>query len=217
MRAAEAISGRAQNPGLDLWLDDDIAETRPQGGQALGRHVRIRFSVCYRSPDTERNMSDELPTASANREFTAKIVAAYVRGNQIGADQVASLISTVQEALAGLDRPVEPAARIPAVPIRRSIHHDYVVCLDCGWRGQTLRRHIARAHGLTVEQYRGRWSLRRGHPLTAPGYSERRSTMARQLGLGRGGVSAASAAAPEAEPETAPSPRARGRPRKARS
>ena len=109
-------------------------------------------------------MSDELPTASANRELTAKIVAAYVQGNQIGADQVASLISTVQEALAGLGRPEEPAARTPAVPIRRSIHRDYVVCLECGWRGQMLRRHIATAHGLTVEQYRARWNLQSRAP-----------------------------------------------------
>jgi len=162
-------------------------------------------------------MSNELPTASANRELTAKIVAAYVRGNEIGTDQVASLISTVQQALAGLGRPVRPsAARIPAVPIRRSIHRDYVVCLDCGWRGQMLRRHIARAHGLTVEQYRGRWSLRREHPLTSPGYSERGSTMAKQLGLGRGGLSAAPVATPEAEAVMAPTPKARGRPRKPR-
>ena len=161
-------------------------------------------------------MSDELPTASANRELTAEIVAAYVRGNQIGADQVASLISTVQEALAGLGRPAEPASaeRVPAVPIRRSIHRDYVVCLDCGRRCQTLRRHIARAHGLTAEQYRGRWSLRPEHPLTAPGYSERRSTMARQLGFGQRGVTAAPVAN---EPGMVPSPMARGRPRKPRS
>src|SRR6266478_291789 len=70
------------------------------------------------------------------------------------------------------------------VPIRRSVHRDYVVCLECGWRGQMLRRHIA-GHGLSVEQYRARWSLRPDHPITAPDYSERRSTIAKQLGLGR--------------------------------
>ena len=73
--------------------------------------------------------------------------------------------------------------RTPAVPIRQSVHRDYVICLECGWRGQMLRRHIANGHELTVEQYRTRWNLSRDHPMTAPGYSERRSTLAKQAGL----------------------------------
>ena len=108
---AEAIWGFRRPahrvPAFDLSFE--LSPKRiPQGPSGSRSHARTRFSVCYRSPDTERSMSDELPTASANRELTAKIVAAYVRGNQIGADQVASLISTVQEALAGLGRPAEP-------------------------------------------------------------------------------------------------------------
>jgi predicted transcriptional regulator len=64
------------------------------------------------------------------------------------------------------------------------------VCLECGWRGQMLKRHLATGHGLTVEQYRARWNLSREHPMTAPAYSERRSGLAKQIGLGRGrGVS----------------------------
>src|SRR6266478_7773244 len=126
-------------------------------------------------------MPEEPPPLSRNRELTATIVAAYVRQNQI-----ATLISTVHRALAGLGKPAAEVdgERTPAVPIRRSVHRDYVVCLECGWRGQMLRRHIA-GHGLSVEQYRARWSLRPDHPITAPDYSERRSTIAKQLGLGR--------------------------------
>src|SRR4029077_1359779 len=104
--------------------------------------------------------------------------------------------------------------RTPAVTIRRSVHHDYVVCMECGWRGQMLRRHLTTAHGLTVEQYRARWRLPVDHAMTAPGYSERRSTMAKTLGLGRGGrrgsVEAPEPAAPEG-PVAAP--RRPGRPR----
>jgi predicted transcriptional regulator len=83
-----------------------------------------------------------------------------------------------------------------------------------------LKRHLATGHGLTVEQYRARWNLPRDHPMTAPGYSERRSTLALEFGLGRiRGGSAETTSVPEAVAETAPpsSPKRRGRPRTARS
>jgi predicted transcriptional regulator len=133
-------------------------------------------------------MPEEPPPPSTNRELTATIVAAYVRQNQIASDQLATLISTVHRALVGLGKPATEAEveRTPAVPIRRSVHRDYVVCLECGWRGQMLKRHVAIGHGLTVEQYRARWNLTREHPMTAPGYSEQRSSLAKQIGLGRG-------------------------------
>jgi predicted transcriptional regulator len=95
------------------------------------------------------------------------------------------------------------------VPIRRSVQRDAVVCLECGWKGKMLRRHLSTRHGLTGEQYLKRWSLASDHPLTAPAYSEQRSTLAKELGLGRGGRQ--SAAAPAA---VAQRPR-RGRPRSA--
>jgi predicted transcriptional regulator len=158
-------------------------------------------------------MPDEQPS-----EFSAKIVAAYVRRNQVPPDQLGTLILTVHHALSGLRKPAtEPVIeRTPAVSIRRSVHRDYVVCMDCGWKGQMLRRHIATAHGLTVEQYRARWNLLVDHAITAPGYSERRSTMAKEIGLGRGGRRASVEAPEPATPETsAVAPRRRGRPRPA--
>jgi predicted transcriptional regulator len=132
-------------------------------------------------------MPDQAPIASAKRELATKIVAAYVRRNQIGADQIPTLISTVHQAIIGLGKPVREAAgtRTPAVPIRQSVERDYVICLECGWRGKMLRRHLSTSHGSGVQEYRNRWNLRPEHPLIAPGYSELRSTMARELGLGR--------------------------------
>jgi hypothetical protein len=65
------------------------------------------------------------------------------------------------------------------------VRPNYVVCLDCGYRGKTLRRHISSRHGLSRAEYLKRWGLRHDHPLTAPDYSERRSSLAKQLGLGR--------------------------------
>jgi len=106
-------------------------------------------------------MPDETPSASINRELTTQIVAAYVRRNQVASDQLGTLISTVHQALAGLGKqpPEIGGERAPAVPIRRSVHRDYVVCLECGWRGLMVRRHLATGHGLTVEQCRARWNL----------------------------------------------------------
>jgi ROS/MUCR transcriptional regulator protein len=71
------------------------------------------------------------------------------------------------------------------VSVRRSVSQEYVICLDCGYRGKTLRRHITTRHGLSRDEYLTRWGLKSDHPLTAPAYSERRSTMAKALGFGR--------------------------------
>lgn len=162
-------------------------------------------------------MPDETPSASPDRELISTIVAAYVRRNQVGADHLGVLISTVHQALAGLGKPVAETGgeRTPAVPIRRSLHRDYVICLECGWRGQMLRRHLATGDGLTVDQYRARWNLPRDHPMVALAYSERRSSMAKQIGLGRRRV--ASRDDPESvaleEPPAAAEPRSRRRAR----
>src|SRR6266851_2376578 len=129
-------------------------------------------------------MPDEQPT-----QLAAKIVGAYLRRHQLPSDQLTTLISTVHHALASLGKPAaQPhAEQTPAVTIRRSVQHDRVTCLDCGWTGSMLRRHLTTRHRLTPDQYRARWNLPREHLLTAPAYSERRSTMAKQIGLGRGG------------------------------
>jgi predicted transcriptional regulator len=163
-------------------------------------------------------MPDEPPSPTVDTELTTNIVAAYVRRNQIGADQLPVLISTVHQALTSLDKPVAELneKRTPAVPIRRSVHRDYVVCLECGWRGQMLRRHLNTGHGLSVDQYRARWNLPLEHPITAPGYSERRSGLAKHIGLGRGRRASREElerVAPETPPAPQPESRRRGRPR----
>jgi predicted transcriptional regulator len=109
-----------------------------------------------------------------------------VRHHQVAADQLAGLIVEVHRALASLGRatPVPEPAK-PAVPIRRSVLQDYVVCLECGFRANLLRGHLRVAHGLDVAAYRARWRLPADYPLTAPSYSARRSMMARSIGFGR--------------------------------
>jgi predicted transcriptional regulator len=118
----------------------------------------------------------------------ARIVSSYVRHHQIGLDQLGGLIAEVHRALASVGQAVPAVvqeALKPAVPIRRSVQPDHVVCLECGYRAQVLRRHLRVAHGFEVADYRARWKLQADHPLTAPSYSARRSTMAKEIGLGR--------------------------------
>ena len=163
-------------------------------------------------------MPDEQPTASNSRELTAEIVAGYVRRNQIATDQLASLISNVHRALANLGKPATetPPERKPAVSARQSVHPAYIACMDCGWKGQMLKRHLTAAHGLTIDEYRARWHLKPDHPVTAPGYSERRSTMAKKIGLGRGRTpSTKTTAVPEPETVKQPRPKRQRRPKSA--
>jgi predicted transcriptional regulator len=118
--------------------------------------------------------------------LTATIVGSYVRHHTVGADQVSNLIATVHRALGQLGQPTQPGeVLVPAVSVRRSVSPNEVVCMDCGWRGKTLRRHITTRHFLSRDEYLKRWGLRHEHPLTAPAYSERRSILAKELGLGR--------------------------------
>ena len=121
-----------------------------------------------------------------NRLLTAKLVGSYLRHHKVGASQLPDLIATVHQSLGELgQQPPAAEALTPAVSVRQSVRPNYVVCLDCGYRGKTLRRHISSRHGLSRAEYLKRWGLQHDHPLTAPAYSEHRSTLAKQLGLGR--------------------------------
>src|ERR1700745_2770717 len=102
-----------------------------------------------------------MKTEINNPFLTARIVRSYVGHHKLAADQLADLITTVQRAIGQLGQPREPEmVRTPAVAVRHSVHRDYVVCLDCGYRGKTLRRHLGVRHGLNGDQYRRRWGLR---------------------------------------------------------
>ena len=124
----------------------------------------------------------------AHPHLVTKIIASYVSHHNVAPDQIPELINSVHKTFDNLGRAPEPqAALTPAVPIRRSVQRDAVVCLECGWKGKMLRRHLSTRHGLTAGEYLRRWNLPSDHPLTAPTYSEQRSSLAKELGLGRGG------------------------------
>ena len=121
------------------------------------------------------------------KEYVAEIVAAYVRNNTVLPDQLPGLITSVNRALTRLGEPSAVAASppTPAVPIRRSVGAVFITCLDCGWKGVMLKRHLSTGHGMTPAQYRDRWGLDLAYPLVAKNYASRRSDLAKALGLGR--------------------------------
>ena len=120
--------------------------------------------------------------------LTAQIVAAYVEGNAISPDELPGLIQSVRNALRGVGPTPAPKAAIapePAVPIKRSLHRDYLVCLEDGVHVTMLKRYLWTRYQLTPEAYRAKWGLPHDYPMVAPVYAERRSTLAKQFGLGR--------------------------------
>ena len=133
-------------------------------------------------------MAGETTIQGAAPRLVAKIIASYVSHHNLTPEQIPELIVSVHRTITGLGQPAEvQTAPTPAVPLRRSVQRDVVVCLDCGWKGKMLRRHLTTRHGLSGEDYLKRWGLPGDHPLTAPNYSVQRSNLAKELGLGRGG------------------------------
>jgi predicted transcriptional regulator len=121
---------------------------------------------------------------------TASLVAAYVGGNSIAATDVPGLIRSVHTALAGIGEdaaPSEVADTTPAVPVKRSITPDYLICLEDGRKFKSLKRHLRSKYDMSPEQYRAKWGLAKDYPMVAPNYAKARSQLAKQMGLGQGG------------------------------
>lgn len=118
--------------------------------------------------------------------LTSDIVSAHVSNNEVDVDAVSGLISTVYGALSSLgESEASEDLPEPAVSIRRSVKKDHIVCLECGKKLKVLKRHLTTEHDMTTEEYRERWDLGLDYPLVAPEYAARRSTLAKELGLGR--------------------------------
>ncbi|APH54737.1 Transcriptional regulator [Granulibacter bethesdensis] len=131
------------------------------------------------------NLSDDTPP-SRLLELTAQIVAAHISHNSVQAEAVPAFIQQIHHTLSTIGTPVvEPERLTPAVPVKRSVFPDYIVCLEDGKKLKMLKRHLQSAYSMTPEQYRQRWSLPPDYPMVAPNYAERRSSLAKQNGLGR--------------------------------
>ena len=119
---------------------------------------------------------------------TAAIVAAYVTHNPISPTDLPTLISGVHKALlaaVGRGEPEPEAPKAPAVPIRRSIQPDHIVCLEDGRKFKSLKRHLRSKYALSPEAYRAKWGLPKDYPMVAPAYAAARSQLAKAMGLGR--------------------------------
>jgi predicted transcriptional regulator len=118
--------------------------------------------------------------------LTASIVAAHVGHNVVDVRELRPLIEQVHDTLTSLGGTDRGNGRVPAVPVKKSIMPDHIICLEDGKKLKMLRRHLKTAYGLTPEQYRERWGLPGDYPMTAPRYAEQRSRLAKQIGLGKG-------------------------------
>ena len=130
-------------------------------------------------------------------EMTADIVSAYVGNNTVAASELPGLIASIHAALSGVSNgPVEaePEPKEPAVPIRKSIAPDFLICLEDGRKFKSLKRHLRTKYDMSPEEYRTKWGLAKDYPMVAPNYAKARSDLAKQMGLGQGGRKPARAA-----------------------
>ncbi len=127
----------------------------------------------------------ETPASQNMLGLTAQIVSAHVSNNSVPPDALPSLIQEVYKTLSGVGKePAEPDRPEPAVPVKRSVFPDHIVCLEDGKKLKMLKRHLKTAYNMTPEQYRERWGLPPDYPMVAPNYARHRSSLAKKIGLG---------------------------------
>jgi predicted transcriptional regulator len=129
--------------------------------------------------------------------MVTEIVAAYLSNNTVAISDLPRVIADIRAALTqslsagaagtGADRHAAASAKEPAVPVKKSITPDFLICLEDGIKLKMLKRHLRTAYDMTPEQYREKWGLPADYPMVAPNYAKKRSSLAREFGLGRGG------------------------------
>jgi predicted transcriptional regulator len=118
-------------------------------------------------------------------ELTAQIVSAHVSNNSVTMDALPSLIQEVYKTLAGVGKePMHQERPQPAVPVKKSVFPDHIICLEDGKKLKMLKRHLKTAYNMSPEQYRERWGLAPDYPMVAPNYARHRSSLAKKIGLG---------------------------------
>ena len=138
-------------------------------------------------------MAEQTPNKVAEEELlrmTTDVVAAYVSNNTLPTAQLSEVIGAVFQSLKALDgqggeAKSEPLK--PAVPIRKSITPDFLICLEDGRKFKSLKRHLRTKYNMSPEEYRAKWNLPKDYPMVAPNYAKARSDLAKQMGLGQGG------------------------------
>ncbi len=121
-------------------------------------------------------------------QLTADVISAYVSNNPVPAAELPALIAQVHQSLSGLSGVPAAAAeeaQKPAVNPKRSVHDDYIICLEDGKKFKSLKRHLTTHFGMTPDEYRAKWKLPADYPMVAPAYAAARSSLAKKMGLGR--------------------------------
>jgi len=120
-------------------------------------------------------------------ELSIDIALSYLAGHRVPIEQIPNLLSCIYQGVERAASQADPepsAGQEPAVPVKKSVTRDYIICLEDGRKYKSIKRHILKAYGLTPAEYRIKWGLPKDYPMVAPGYSEMRSALAKELGLG---------------------------------
>ena len=138
---------------------------------------------------TDATSEDHTVPNPAHLEMAASIVSAYVTRNAITASELPAFIAQTYSGIAQIATgPVAPAvepSKEPAVPIKKSVSNDFIICLEDGKKFKSLRRHLSTAYAMTPQEYRSKWGLPFDYPMVAPAYAAVRSSLAKQAGLGQ--------------------------------
>jgi predicted transcriptional regulator len=132
---------------------------------------------------------DDADARGEAMRMTTDIVSSFVANNTVSPEELADLIRSVHRTLMGLagDAAAAPSERPkPAVPVNRSVHNDYIVCLEDGKKLKMLKRYLRSTYSMSPDEYRKRWGLPPDYPMVAPAYAARRSEFAKKIGLGKG-------------------------------
>ena len=136
-------------------------------------------------------MADDTPNTASQTDvlrMAVDVTSAYLSNNSVPAGQVPEVINTIFNSLNALNGQASHGSAEPpkpAVSVRRSVHPDYIVCLEDGKKLKMLKRHLRAAYGMTPDEYRAKWNLPADYPMVAPNYAEQRSAFAKKIGLGR--------------------------------
>ena len=174
---AAACGGSRAHGGCHVLLVTVIVKQHLRNGLLVDYIEANLKEGCFRMSEPAEN-ADVLG-------LTAQIVSAHVSNNAIGAEALPSLIQDVYRTLAGVGKEqVVPDKQLPAVPIKKSVFADYIICLEDGKKLKMLKRHLKTSYNMTPEQYREKWQLTPDYPMVAPSYAKHRSSLAKKIGLG---------------------------------
>jgi predicted transcriptional regulator len=163
-----------------------MALRKPKIGHS--QPIAYKYTSCPRIRVLPENTpANAMSSNSELLRLSAMIVSAHASKNPVSMPELSGVIHSVYRALASVGAPVaeEMPPQPPAVPIKRSVFPSYIVCLEDGKKLKMLKRHLMSSYGMTPDEYRAKWKLPSSYPMVAPDYAERRSTLAKENGLGR--------------------------------